>query len=96
MSAGCTSICDLILNTHIATLPCHSPAKLRRRQAALLRPANSGGGDADGSDYAAALGQKLALGLAAAADDCSAVWGQPAPPELAAVFLVWALHQTER
>lgn len=77
-------------------LPLPLPAKLRRRQAALLRPANSGGGDSDGSDYAAALGQKLALGLAAAADDCSAVWGQPAPPELAASFLMWALYQTER
>jgi len=50
-------------------------AKLKRRQAALLRPANSGGGDADGCDFAAALGQKLALGLAAAADDVSAVFG---------------------
>jgi hypothetical protein len=86
-------------------------AKLKRRQAALLRPANSGGGDADGSDYAAALGQKLALCLAAAADDVVAVFGggesehasggaggsaAAAAAELSAGFLVWALHQTER
>ena len=86
-------------------------AKLKRRQAALLRPANSGGGDADGSDYAAALGQKLALCLAAAADDVAAVFGggglehggggaggaaAAAAAELSAGFLVWALHQTER
>ncbi|PRW33875.1 exocyst complex component EXO84B-like [Chlorella sorokiniana] len=80
---------------HSVVLEAHA-AKLRRRQAVLLRPANSGGGDSDGSDYAAALGQKLALGLAAAADDCSTVWGQQGAPELAAAFLVWALHQTER
>lgn len=75
--------------------PQPATAKLRRRQAALLRPANSGGGDADGSDYAAALGQRLALVLAAAADDVSAVFGS-AHAELSAAFLVWALQQTER
>lgn len=72
-------------------------AKLKRRQAALLRPASSGGGDADGSDYAAALGQKLALCLAAAADDVAAVFGPAGgEAELSAAFVVWALHQTER
>lgn len=89
--------------------PCPQPskprtAKLRARQAALLRPANSGGGDADGADYAAALGQKLALGLAAAIEDCDAVSGRGGGgggdagggASLRAAFLVWALHQTER
>lgn len=92
------------------TPPICRAAKLRARQAALLRPANSGGGDADGADYAAALGQKLALGLAAAIEDCDAVFGRGASSggggggsgdegggaSLRAAFLVWALHQTER
>ncbi|PSC67429.1 exocyst complex component EXO84B-like [Micractinium conductrix] len=90
----------------VTVLEAHA-AKLKRHQAALLRPAASGGGDADGSDYAAALGQKLALALAAAADDLHCVFGSGAAPvggsdgggtgaELDAAFLVWALHQTER
>jgi hypothetical protein len=95
-------------HAHAVVLEAYA-AKLKRRQAALLRPANSGGGDADGSDYAAALGQKLALSLAAAADDVAAVFGSvrlegggggaggaAAAAELSAGFLVWALHQTER
>lgn len=85
------------LNTPPSRPPCpHPAAKLRRHQAGLLRPANSGGGDADGSDYAAALGQKVALELGAAADDCAAVFGREGAAELCAAFLVWALHQTER
>ncbi|KAL4425163.1 hypothetical protein ABPG75_009179 [Micractinium tetrahymenae] len=83
-------------HAHALVLEAHA-AKLKRRQAALLRPASSGGGDADGSDYAAALGQKLALCLAAAADDVAAVFGPAGgDAELAAAFLVWSLHQTER
>lgn len=83
--------------THLQPCGTAPAAKLKRRQAALLRPASSGGGDADGSDYAAALGQKLALCLAAAADDVAAVFGPTGgDAELAAAFLVWALHQTER
>lgn len=84
--------------------PKTTAAKLKRRQAALLRPANSGGGDADGADYAAALGQKLAAALAAAADDAAAVVGRQGGgggsggpgSDLSAAFLVWALYQTER
>ena len=96
----------------ISPLP-HSPAaKLKRRQAALLRPANSGGGDADGADYAAALGQKLALSLQAAALDAEAVFwpsagaaggggggwsiGGSSVAALGAAFLAWALQETER
>ncbi|KAI3435025.1 hypothetical protein D9Q98_003077 [Chlorella vulgaris] len=94
--AGQTHAHSLVLEAHAA--------KLKRRQAALLRPANSGGGDADGADYAAALGQKLAAALAAAADDAAAVVGRQGGgggsggpgPELSAAFLVWALYQTER
>ncbi|KAL4435562.1 hypothetical protein ABPG77_002525 [Micractinium sp. CCAP 211/92] len=83
-------------HAHAVVLEAHA-AKLKRRQAALVRPASSGGGDADGSDYAAALGQKLGLCLAAAADDVAAVFGPAGgDAELAAAFLVWALHQTER
>ncbi|KAL4854614.1 Exocyst complex component EXO84A [Chlorella vulgaris] len=94
--AGQTHAHSLVLEAHAA--------KLKRRQAALLRPANSGGGDADGADYAAALGQKLAAALAAAADDAAAVVGRQGGgggnggpgSDLSAAFLVWALYQTER
>lgn len=78
----------------------------------------AGGADADGCDYAAALGQKLVLCLGQAADDAAAVFGGAAAkgaissspgvaggggggqlldsPDLAAAYLVWALHETER
>jgi hypothetical protein len=60
----------------------------------------TGGADADGCDYAAALGQKMALRLGQAADDVAAVFGAGggagASADLAAAFLVWALHEVER
>lgn len=58
-----------------------------------------GGADADGSDYAAALGQKLVLAVGQAADDCAAVFGRAeggGRADLAAARLVWALQETER
>lgn len=55
----------------------------------------TGGGDADGTDYANAVCQASFRGVAVAANDVAAVFQQDAP-ELSSLFLVWALQETQR
>ena len=55
----------------------------------------SGGGEADGTDFAGAMAQRVFRTIGSAADDVKAVFGDDAA-DLAAQFLVWALAETER
>ncbi|KAK9835250.1 hypothetical protein WJX84_010079 [Apatococcus fuscideae] len=77
-----------------AMLDAHT-ARLSHAQQQLLKPQNSGGGAAEGLDYAGALAQQAFATIAAAAEDVAAVFQKDAP-ELGAVLLVWSLHEAER
>ena len=55
----------------------------------------TGGGAAEGLDYAGALAQQAFATIAAAAEDVASVFQKDAP-ELGAVLLVWSLHEAER
>ncbi len=55
----------------------------------------TGGGEADGTDFAGAMAQRVFRTIGSAADDVNAVFGDDAA-DLAAQFLVWALAETER
>ncbi len=61
----------------------------------MLVSAISGGGEADGTEFAGAMAQKVFGAIAAAAEDTNAVFGEQAP-DLSAAFLVWALQETDR
>ena len=50
-----------------------------------------GGSDADGTEYAGALSQRVFQTIASAADDMAAVFGDDAP-ELSSLLVVWALQ----
>lgn len=50
-----------------------------------------GGSDADGTEYAGALSQRVFRTIASAADDMAAVFGDDAP-ELSSLLVVWALQ----
>ena len=50
-----------------------------------------GGSDADGTEYAGALSQRVFQTVASAADDMAAVFGDDAP-ELSSLLVVWALQ----
>ncbi|KAK9823889.1 hypothetical protein WJX72_006201 [[Myrmecia] bisecta] len=81
-------------HAHRLLLELHT-ARLKRQQQLLLKPQNTGGGDADGTEYAGALAQKVFRAIGVAADDVAAVFGEDAY-ELGALFMVWALQETER
>ena len=55
----------------------------------------TGGGEADGTEFAGAMAQRVFRTIGTAADDVKAVFGEEAT-DLAALFLVWALQETER
>ena len=57
--------------------------------------AASGGGEADGTELAGAVAQHVFRAIGAAADDVQTVFGGDAA-DVAALFLVWALAETER
>eukprot|EP00887_Chlorella_sp_A99_P003391 scaffold7.g3391.t1 len=74
--------------------------RLRAAEEALLTPANAGGGDPEGCEYATALGQKLVQTVGAALADLGQVFGAAGGDgdgdALAAARVVWALAQAER
>lgn len=55
----------------------------------------AGGGEADGTDFAGVMAQRVFSTIGTAADDVAAVFGVDAS-DLSAAFLVWALQETER
>ena len=55
----------------------------------------AGGGEADGTDFAGVMAQRVFSTIGIAADDVAAVFGDEAP-DLSAAFMVWALQETER
>ena len=55
----------------------------------------TGGGDADGTEYANAVSQASFRAVAVAANDVAAVFQRDAP-ELSSLFVVWALQETQR
>lgn len=75
-------------------LAAHS-LRLKRAQQQLLKPQNTGGGEADGTDFAGVMAQRVFSTIGSAADDVTAVFGEEAS-DLSAAFLVWALQETER
>ena len=61
----------------------------------MIVGAASGAGEADGTELAGAVAQHVFRAIGAAADDVQTVFGEDAA-DVAALFLVWALAETER
>ena len=58
-------------------------------------PVGVGGGEADGTEFAGVMAQRVFSTIGTAAEDVAAVFGNEAP-DLSAAFMVWALQETER
>lgn len=58
-------------------------------------PYEAGGGEADGTEFAGVMAQRVFSTIGTAAEDVAAVFGNEAP-DLSAAFMVWALQETER